>query len=103
MLGGKFVMNRWIIAPRGVVELGPVPEIYIDGIGAVELSGHNIRFHLFAKEAAFEGETVQRIIKLRVLTPADMTPIYMGQLAHVMTFDHGAEHPPTPDRPRLVK
>jgi hypothetical protein len=98
---GETVMSRWIIAPRGIVELGPVPEIYIDGIGAVEVSGHNMRFHLFAKEASYNGEGDQHVIKVRILTPADMIPIYMGQLAHCMTFDHGTPDPPT--RPRLVK
>jgi len=95
-------MSRWIIAPRGMVELGPVPEIYIDGIGAVEISGHNMRFHLFAKEANYNGEGEQHVIKVRVLTPADVMPIYMGQLAPCMPFDHHAA-PAPPAGPRLVK
>ena len=94
-------MSRWIIAPRGMVELGPVPEIYIDGIGAVEVSGHNMRFHLFAKEANYNGDGEQHVIKVRLLTPADVVPIYMGQLAHCMTFEHSAPEPPA--RPRVVK
>ena len=70
-------------------------------IGAVEVSGHNMRFHLFAKEASYQGDGEQHVFKLRVLTPADVIPIYMGQLAHCMTFEPGGPEPPS--RPRLVK
>lgn len=93
--------SRWLIAPRDLIELGPVPEVYSDGLGAVERIGGNLRFHLFSEQGALvpEGGT-QRVIVCRVLTPADILAGCIGQLAHCLTVDPG---PDKPSKPFLVK
>lgn len=95
-------MSRWIIAPSGLIEPVPAPEIFIDGIGAIEaMPGGNLRYYLIQKQLPIESAAAdpQKIVVVKVVGPLVNVPIYIGQLATCVW----REDEPPPPGPRLVK
>lgn len=95
-------MSRWIIAPTGLIEPVPAPEIFVDGIGAIEaIGGGNLRYYLIQKQLPIERavENPQKIIVAKIVGPLGNVPTYIGQLATCVW----PEDEPPPAGPRLVK
>jgi hypothetical protein len=77
-------MSGWVIAPSGLIEPAPAPEIYCDGIGAIELMGNgNLRFLLIAEQMPIDAGNaiIQRTVVAKIITGAEVVPRAIGQLA----------------------
>lgn len=77
-------MSGWIIPPSGLIEPFLAPEIYCDGIGAIELMGNgNLRFFLIAEQMPIEGNGnfIQKAVVAKIITGAEVVPRSIAQLA----------------------
>lgn len=89
---------RWVIAPQGLIEPVPAPEIFVYGIGAIEVMPRgNLRVILFQEQLPIEGGPVQRIVVAKLVGPMSNVPIVIGQLAQCLV------DPDEPTKPRLVR
>lgn len=94
-------MRGWIIAPSGLIEPVPAPEILVDGIGAIEaIGGGELRYHLVQEQMPIETATAlaQRVVVVKIVAPASIVPLTIGQLAQCVLQDI----PPLIGKPRLV-
>lgn len=97
-------MRGWIIAPTGLIEPVPAPEILFDGIGAIEvIGGGDLRFYLVQEQLPLEAVAIipQNVVVAKLVAPASIVTFTIGQLAQCVMRDH-AEHGPRTG-PRLVK
>lgn len=96
-------MSVWIIPPcPGLIEPSPAPEIYIDGIGAVQCTGRSLRIACYANEICLYGAGPQRVVKFWVRRPLSQTSEILTQNAVIKAFMMQREAPPEIKRPRLV-
>lgn len=98
-------MCAWIVAPvANLVEPVMAPEIYVDGIGAIEYNKGSVRVYLTAEQLPVEGGAAQHIVGAKIIGPLSSLPMIIGQLAMCMITGRGNEiEPPTPGRPHLVR
>lgn len=76
-------MSQWIVPPVGIIEPVPAPEIYTDGIGAIEISGENVVCYFIRDQLTIEnphGER-QRVLVAKLIRPLASVPVSIGQLA----------------------
>ncbi len=77
-------MVEWIIAPNGLIEIVQAPEIYVDGIGAIELlNPGTVRIHLVQEQLPIETAAgrPQKIVVAKIVGPLLNIPQTIGQLA----------------------
>lgn len=80
-------MSAWILAPSGLFEPVPAPEIYVDGIGAIETIGSgNVRVHLIQEQMPLEiaAGAPQKIVVAKIIGPVMNIPGVIGQLAQCL-------------------
>jgi hypothetical protein len=96
-------MVAWILPPNGLIEPVPAPEIYVDGIGAIELlTPGTVRVHLIAEQLPIESPVgiPQKVVVVKVVGPMLNLPMTIGQLAMALI----REPVRMPERgPHLVK
>ena len=76
-------MSNWIVPPVGIIEPVPAPEIYTDGIGAIEISGETVVCYFIRDQLPIESQhgEAQRILVARIIRPFASVPVSIGQLA----------------------
>ncbi len=85
-------MSVWIIPPvAGFIDNGMAPEIYIDGIGAIEFLNGNIRVYLIAEQARLANakEPEHSLVTAKIIGPATQIPQVIGQLAQCLWQPRG--------------
>lgn len=81
---------RWIIPPvSGLIETAAVPEFFVDGIGAIELTNGNIRLYLFSDQLPLDSRDTTRthVVALKLVGPLSNVPQCIGQLASCLWRD----------------
>ncbi|MBK5958081.1 hypothetical protein CCR97_08100 [Rhodoplanes elegans] len=53
-----------------MVEITPIPDVYADGIGAIEQIGPNERLTLYTEQTSLDGRTRERVVVARIVAPA---------------------------------
>lgn len=100
----EVMMPSWIIAPSGLIEPVPAPEIYVTGIGAIESVGTgDLRVVLVQEQLPLEsgGHVPQRVVVAKLVGPTMNVPTIIGQLAQCLW--RPTLHIPEGSRPRLVE
>ena len=95
-------MRGWIIAPSGLIEPVPAPEIYVDGIGAIEaVGGGDLRYYLVQEQLPIEGElhVLQKVVVAKIIAPHANVPFHIAQLAQCIAPDISVA---PSGKPRLV-
>lgn len=102
-------MPLWVMPPiAGLIEPVPAPEIYIDGIGAIEIADHMARMFLYAEELSIAGGETCRIVKVIIRRPAKNVAQAIGCLASLAHAEltgivpQSADGPARGIPPRLV-
>ena len=93
----------WVVAPSGLIEPVMAPEVYVDGIGAIELiDSGNIRIHLVCEQLPLEAAcgVPQKVVVAKIVGPVLNVPLVIGQLA--MCLWKPVKEPPPRSKPRLV-
>jgi hypothetical protein len=67
-----------------MTEMALVPDIYIGGIGAIDLMDCNARFVLFAEQAPEEGGPMRRVVVSKLVGPTGLIVPTMKQIAAVV-------------------
>lgn len=96
-------MSGWIIPPHGLIEPVPAPEIYCDGIGAIERLDHGtICVHFVREHLPLEGGAPQRVVVAKLFRPMEGVAYSIGQLAQCLAPSVVPPAPPG-QRPIVVK
>lgn len=78
-------MSTWIVAPSAaMIDPAIAPEFYVDGIGAIEISGGNLRLHLVSDQMPFGADSPNRIVVVKIVGPLLNVPQVIGQLAQCL-------------------
>jgi hypothetical protein len=99
-------MSRWVIAPSGLIEPVPAPEIYVEDIAAIELIGGCVRLYLASEQLPLEAADAvqQHILGAKMVVPIMRVPMIIGELAKCLgPILAETELPARPGHPRLVR
>lgn len=93
-------MPLWVMPPiAGLIEPVPAPEIYIDGIGAIEVAGGMARVFLYAEELSISGGETSLIVKAIIRRPVKNVGQAIGSLASLAHAELTGIMPQSADGP----
>ena len=88
----------WIVQPTGLIEPAVAPEIYVDGIGGIEITNGIARVYLFTEQSSIaSGGEPNKIVAAKIIGPIANIPMVIGQLAQCLW------QPAKTCRPHLVR
>jgi len=78
-------MSAWVVPPSvEMVDPAIAPEFYVDGIGAIEIAGGNLRLHLVSDQMPFGSNASSKIVVVKIVGPLLNVPQVIGQLAQCL-------------------
>lgn len=97
-------MAFWVVPPvANLVEPVIAPEIYVDGIGAIEFNNGSVRVYLTAEQLQVDGDVAQHVVGAKIIGLVSNLPMIIGQLAMCMIARRDEPAKPPPNRPHLVR
>lgn len=99
-------MSEWIVAPiKGLIEPSVAPEYFVNGPGAIERIGSNLRFYLYARQLPLEAGSTEPnlIVQCKITRPMFGIHSTAIQLLHCLDTEQMPDMPRGYSAPRLVR